>query len=324
MIARILKLIGLFVGFAIVVGASAYLSFTFLVKAEDTVIVPDLIGRDVVYCLELLTDLGLDIKIQESVYDEQVPKHHVLFQHPEPGQEIKQGRDVRIILSKGRQQIFMPDLRNVRLAQARIIIEENGLNAGLVSKTYSDADSAGTVMAQVPGAGTTINKGAAVDLLISLGHRPAAYMMPELTGLSLPAALVQLEEMGLQTGEITSREDAEAPPNTVLSQTPTMGARVTAASRVDLIINREGQQRPSRLLRSGGGVRLFRYRLEKGLLNRHIKVTMMTAGMSFDLYDQYMKPDTEVWVLVPAYQDVTLLVYENRELVDTAVFSSWE
>ena len=63
MIAKILKIAALITAFLLVAGASAYLTLTFIMKSEDTVIVPDLVGKDVVSALELLTDLQLNTKV---------------------------------------------------------------------------------------------------------------------------------------------------------------------------------------------------------------------------------------------------------------------
>ena len=57
MIAKIAKIGGLGLVFLVVAGISAYLTLTLIIKSEDTVIVPDLEGKDVVYALELLTEL---------------------------------------------------------------------------------------------------------------------------------------------------------------------------------------------------------------------------------------------------------------------------
>jgi beta-lactam-binding protein with PASTA domain len=78
MISRTLKIAALFFVFILVVGASAYLTLTLIIKSEDTVVVPDLVGKDVVYSLGLLTDLGLNTKVEGSEYsiesNIQVPK----------------------------------------------------------------------------------------------------------------------------------------------------------------------------------------------------------------------------------------------------------
>ena len=118
---RIVKLALLFIGFSVIVGVGAYLAVVFLVESEETVIVPDLIGKDVVYCLELLTDMGLDVKVKDSEYSDTVANHHVIDQEPEPGAVIKKGRDINLFLSKGKKYIQLPDLRRGPLNQAGLI-----------------------------------------------------------------------------------------------------------------------------------------------------------------------------------------------------------
>ena len=85
MIPRIFKIAALFFIFILVVGASAYLTLTLIVKSEDTEVVPDLVGKDVVYALELLSDLGLNTKVEGSEYSIKVSKNSVIFQEPAPG-----------------------------------------------------------------------------------------------------------------------------------------------------------------------------------------------------------------------------------------------
>ena len=82
MITKFAKIATLFVVFLIIAGASAYLTLTFIIKSEDTVIVPDLVGKDVVTALEQLTDLQLNTKVNGSEYSRQFPKNHVTYQEP--------------------------------------------------------------------------------------------------------------------------------------------------------------------------------------------------------------------------------------------------
>ena len=137
MIAKIAKLGILGLVFLIAAGISAYLTLTVIIKSEDTVIVPDLVGKDVVSALEMLTDLQLNTKVYGSEYNQEFPKNHVTFQEPEAGAEIKKDRDVRIIISKGAKTIRMPNIVSLSEQQARMIIEENGLTRGQMSRIKS-------------------------------------------------------------------------------------------------------------------------------------------------------------------------------------------
>ena len=96
--------------FFLAVGIGAYLTITLIIKSEDTVVIPEITGKELVYALEILSDLELNTKVKGSEYSADIPKNHIVFQEPEPGTEIKKGRDVRIIISKGARTIPMPNL----------------------------------------------------------------------------------------------------------------------------------------------------------------------------------------------------------------------
>jgi len=322
MIRQIIRLILLFAGFAFLVGISAYFTVVLLTKSSHTVIVPELNGKHITHALEMLTDLGLDIKVREIRYSHDVARNHVIFQNPEPGREIKTGRDVQLVISKGPQQIPMPDLSGDTLEQARLLIEANGLRLDIVSETHADGIAENDIMAQSPPAGSLVNRETGVSLLVSRGVRPRQYVMPDLGGLPFATAVMYLEKAGMSLGRVTSAEKESLPRNAVVSQEPLPGACITEGDRIDLVINREAGPADYDAA-GGGGARLFRHRLENGFLNRHIKVTVSCFGMTTDIYDQYQPPGSEVWVLVPSRRDATVLLYVDGELTKTRVFSGW-
>lgn len=307
-----------------VVGISAYLALTFIIKNEDTVVVPDLRGKNVVYVLEFLSDLGLNTKVKGSEYSTDVPLNHVIFQEPEPGAEIKKGRDVRIILSKGTKSIPIPNLIGLSLGQSRIILEENGLCQGVVSNTYSDRIKKDEIIAQVPSSGSLIDRGKCINLLVSLGIRPQAYIMPDLIGLSLDDAIPLIERSDLVLGEIKSIFDEDKPQNTIVRQEPLAGHRVLAGSVVSLIVNRKtGSNEQAAYLPDAYGVALFRYRIGDGFLKKHIRVRLNGFGVSFDIFDEVASPGKEIWLLIPKNVNASVLLYEDDKLIKTQVFDVW-
>ena len=323
MITRIIKIAAVFLAFVLVAGLSAYVALTLIIKSEDTVVVPDLGGKNVVYVLEFLTDLGLNTKVKGSEYSADVPKNHVIFQEPEPGTEIKKGRDVRIILSKGAKTILVPNLKGLSVQQSRIILEENGLCQGEISSTYIQSIKKDEIMAQVPSPGTLIARSACVNLLVSMGIRPQAYMMPDLIGLSLDEAIPLIERSNLVLEDIKSVFHEDKAQNTVVRQEPLAGHRVFEGNAVSLVINRKSDQKDQPYLSGKYGVSLFRYRLKNGFLKRHIRVRLNSFSVSNDIFDDVMKPGEEVWLLVPKNVNASVLLYENDELIKTEVFNAW-
>ena len=149
---------------------------------KKTVVTPDVEGKEIVYVLELLTDLKLNTKVKGSQFDAVVPRHHVIHQDPAPGTEIKQGRDVRLILSKGPYNVVIPNLRGVNLAQARILLNENGLQVGHVSRMYNDRRPEEEVLGQYPPPMHHGFRDARVDLVVSEGTSKTWYRMMPLQG----------------------------------------------------------------------------------------------------------------------------------------------
>ena len=323
MIAKIAKIAGVAFAFVLVAGISAYFTLTLIIKSEDTVIVPNLEGKDVVYALELLTELELNTKVKGSEYTSDIPKNHVVFQEPQPGSEIKKGRDVKIVISKGPKTVSMPNLIALSVQQANIILEENDMCQGELSRTYNTEVEKDRIIAQVPFAGTVIARGACIDLLVSKGARPSAFKMPDLAGLTLEDALQSIEKLNLTIGELKSAYQKSKPRNIIVEQEPVSGQRVIIGSPVSLLINREPQKERSGQLYGQSAGSLFRYRLDNGFLNRRIRVSLNRAGFTNDLFDDFVKAGDEIWLLIPRDKEATLFLYENDRLIQTHTYDAW-
>jgi beta-lactam-binding protein with PASTA domain len=322
-ITRIAKICALGLTFIVVAAVSAYLTLTLIVKSEDTVIVPNLEGKDVVYGLELLTELELNTKVRGSEYTNDVPKNYVIFQDPPPGAEIKKGRDVKIILSKGPKTLFMPNLLALSIQQANITLEENGICQGELSRTYHSRIEKDHIIAQVPPQGTMISRGECVDVLVSMGAQPKAFKMPDLIGLTLEDALQSIEKLELVMGEIKSAFQKNRPRNSIVKQSPAPGDRVIALSPVNLLINREPQQEKSDQLLGPSSGSFFSYRLDSGFLKRHIRVSLNSAGFTNDLFNDFVKAGEEIWLLIPRDHEATVFLYENDRLIRTQTYDAY-
>jgi serine/threonine-protein kinase len=312
---RIVKLAALVAGFAIAAGASAYFTMTLIIKSEDTVIVPNLEGKDVVYALEILTDFGLNTKVKGSLFSTGIPKNHVIIQEPAPGAKIKKGRDVRIILSKGARTMLMPELIGMSVQKAGIAIEKSGLRLGNLSRTYSNTYGKEKIISHFPSPGVIIEQGVGVHLLVSSGLRSPAYIMPDLGGLSLDDAIAKIERKNLRIGEITAVFHERKKRNSVVAQNPDAGHRVIEGTRVHLELNRKPDKNGPTYLHGAPGIGLFRYRIASGFLKRRIRVELICFGVSIDLFDGFGKPGEEIWSLIPKDEAAEVILYEDGKPV---------
>lgn len=322
MIRRFLKIAALLIIFLAITGTTAYLTLTLIIKSEDTVIVPDLVGKDVVYSLEILTELGLNTKISGSEYDDQYPKNHVLTQVPLPGSEIKQGRDIRLLLSKGSRVVNMPNVTGLSVRQAHLVIEKSGLCIGhdtyVHDQTMTDRNE---VLSQTPSVGNPVNRGECVNLLVSMGPRPRNYQMIDLAGLSIDEAVVIIEQSHLQVGKFQYEYRKDKPDNVIIGQVPRWGYRISEASPVDLIINRRPGKNTQSDFNSMQRSGFFSHKLGFGFIKKHIQVRLDALGVSSEIYNGFMSPNEELWLLIPTHNIATLFLYEDGELIRTRVYN---
>lgn len=316
---KLLRITLLVAIFMIMAGIGTYVTLTLIIKTEDPVIVPDLVGRDVLVGLEMLSDLGLNTRVKEIQYNDQVPQYHVMEQDPEPGSAIKRGRDVKIRVSRGPETIVMPNLSGLSLQQSRILLTENGLCQGNVSRMSSTLNTFGQVMAHDPQPGAMVSRGTGVDLLISQGANPPAIAMADLGGFTLETAIRRLEQGQLDVGRIRSVHLNDAPLETVVEQTPLAGYRVSIGSRVDLTVNRSLSGPPTTSRVQVNQAELFRFALENGFYNRRVQVKLNQPPTSISLFDDFMAPGQEIWLLIPKSGNPTVLVYVDGQLVDSRI-----
>ncbi len=315
--APLLKWVIIGVVFVLAAGLSAYLTVNFLVGRQDAVIVPDLAGKDVVYALEILSDLGLNTKVEGVEFDPQVPKNHIILQNPEPGSEIKKGRDVRLILSKGPSTVATPRLTGVSIINGRLILEENGLCAGKLARVYDCDSQKGMILAQFPAPSKIVDRGSCIDLLVSQGPSPVKTTMIDVTGLNLSKAMLNLDMAHLSLGTIKTVFKTGLENETVLRQNPGAGYPVVLGEEVDLVVSRH---RKSAIDISKPAVSLFRYRAPTGFLNQHVKILASRPTTKITLFDDYLKPGRSVWLLIDRSEPTTVSIYVDGSLASMEFF----
>jgi len=217
----------------------------------------------------------------------------------------------------------MPNLISLSERQARMIMEENGISQGHLTHTYFKAIEKDHIIAQVPSAGTMITRGISVDLLVSMGSRPVAYKMPELAGLSLDKAVLMIEKTNLAVGEIRSYFDKRKPRNIIVQQEPLAGYRIRENSPVSLVINRNSGKTAGAHLHQPLYGSLLQHRVKNGFLKKRIRVELESEDGAADIFDDYIKPGEEIWVLVPRDQDARAFIFEDDNLVNTLMYEAW-
>jgi len=221
----LILMLGFFTGF--------FLSFgKFWSSVEITV--PDVTGKQLTLARQILEDQHLRVTVAET-FDASVPVGVVVSQTPEAGTTVKEERTITIYVSKGGEELEMPNLRGLKQADAVAKLQQMGLRLGSSYETFSDEDS-GTVISQDPRSGTRISKGQSVDITVSKGQKIKKVTIPDVKGVPSDRARTMIEGSNLKVGSISEEASTQAA-GTVVSQSPAGGTEVDSGTAVRLVVS---------------------------------------------------------------------------------------
>lgn len=141
------------------------------------------------------------IKKGDEVVSEEVEKGRIVSQDPDAGTTIKTGSTVTVNISKGLGDGSVPDLRGKKQSELADYLEAAGFKLGTVSEEASEEEK-GTVLSQDPDAGEEVEKGTAINVVVSDGSKAKA-TVPYLVGKSINDAQSALSKAGLSLGSIS-------------------------------------------------------------------------------------------------------------------------
>ncbi len=231
---RVIKF--LFVAFIIAVGFAGYMGIKAIFTTDVEVIVPDVVGINIVDAVNKVQDLGLVIKVSKEVPSLK-PKGTIIFQDPEAGKRVKKGRTILVTISKGGYTAPLPDVRGMLYEEAAQKLTEEGFIVGDVLKIHSKRVPTGAVIAQSPAAPAVIMKSSRVDLLVSLGSgKKGKVEVPDVLGQPLKTAKGIIEKNDLKVYRVKEKPTNLTPPGIVMNMWPKPGMKVAPGTGVSLVV----------------------------------------------------------------------------------------
>ncbi|MEA2366363.1 MAG: eukaryotic-like serine/threonine-protein kinase, partial [Thermoleophilaceae bacterium] len=135
-------------------------------RGPEQVTVPDVTGLSRDSAETRLRDEGLKVAVEEEASDE--PEGDVISQSPSGGTELQRGATVTITVSTGKVQVAVPDVFGDGERRASARISAAGLTPVREERTVTDPTEDGRVIEQRPAAGTEVDKGSEVVIVIGV------------------------------------------------------------------------------------------------------------------------------------------------------------
>jgi serine/threonine-protein kinase len=216
-----------------ILGAAAFLSAITAMRVAihgREVTMPNLVGKNVSEASHLLQSRGLVLRVADRIYSDQ-PINVVVRQTPPSGLLMKVSQQAHVVLSLGQRQLQIPLIEGNSLRASRI---RGGLQVGEVTAVSMPDQPMDSVVIQTPrpGAGASSPR---VDVLVSQGPRENTYVMPHLIGLNESDAQHRLDVAQLRR-KVNYVTAPQWPHGAVIDQSPHGGARIPAASLIELTV----------------------------------------------------------------------------------------
>ena len=242
-----------------------------LMSYRQEVITPEIKGKSVQRALEILRSSKLGMMLLEEQYNSFVPAGMIITQIPSPGLKIKADQNIRVIVSKGKESLKVPDLVGRNRKSAELTLERYSLKKGETIFVNSPDIKQDHIIAQNPSPDTFVDKGDMVDLLISKGLADKDYVMPDLINLDMNMALTKLKILHINLDRIIYRYNENYRENLVIDQSPEMGYSVSDRMGVILTVNMKTKKK-----KESDKFFIFTHILPRGYKEREIELVLVT------------------------------------------------
>lgn len=217
-------------------GISGYGAYAFYSWIQvPSVEVPEVEGLTLMEAQRLLDKEGLYVDVVAERHSSRIPANYVLEQKKAPGEMVKRGSAVSLVVSRGPEWLSVPDVRRMHRLEARNQLENADLEVDEVL-VYDEVVPEGYVLDQKPRQGEQVQRGARVYLTVSKGVVPEPFKMPDLVGGTLDKVRLTIEEAGLRLG-VVSQAATPFAAGVVAAQNPKPGVSVVEGNAVDITVS---------------------------------------------------------------------------------------
>jgi serine/threonine-protein kinase len=199
-----------------------------LSKGPERYAIPMVAKLTVEAAIKVLTSIPIANPVVQQVFSEKIPKGYVISSEPITGTKVKRGAGIKLVVSKGIEQISLIDFVNKSGEEALNTLTTTGFKV-TPKYEFSETVPAGAVISQTPSEIKSYPKGAALSLIISKGS--AFVYIPNVYSLSETKAKSVLTALELQ---VTIKRMGNKDVKQVTAISPKVGSKVLRGSKVTI------------------------------------------------------------------------------------------
>ena len=165
-------------------------------KEGANVTVPDVVGMKINTAQETLSDAKLDGVVSVSIYHYNIPEGCVIESKPAKGMMVKENRTVKLIISKGKGDVTVPDITGRDIRTATEISKRMGLNVVVQEEVFSYDHPKGAIISQQTTPNATVNERSDIIVTVSKGV-PLDVQIKDITARNVRGITKQQREVAI-------------------------------------------------------------------------------------------------------------------------------
>jgi len=298
-----------FVGVCVWFGRSIY---DFLTPTTQTISTPTFVGQTESDAIAEADRVRVRAVVVSRASSDRFPKGVVMNQQPAAGAQVREGRQISLIVSDGLQIFAMPDLRYESLREANLDLSHYKLVLGKTKVVTSSEVPAGRVISQDPPPLTSARVGTVVNLVLSKGGTAATLKVPNFVDMPIDVARDAALDAGVHLGQIVWTPFGRYGPGhgIVVRQSPGPGERIDQFQSVSLQVS-AGPGQAGYLVRQVHAT----VTVPSGDGQQQIRVSVHDETGTWNVYDAYAQPRQKLDFNLTVVGTSELDTYVNNELL---------
>lgn len=208
---------------------------------EKEVEVPNLTNHSRVDAESSLGNLGLKSEVENELYNSDVPAGYVINQSPEAGEAVREDFTVMLTLSLGPQKVKVPNITHKEVDEGSVFLENNNLKLGNIDYEYNDLP-VGMIVKQNPDAGTQMEEGSLVNVIVSQGSKIETIIMPNVIGKSIDDVKETSKKLGLTINNIQYEFNDDYEKDMVVFQSVSPGSEIKENSVFNVVVSKGSEK----------------------------------------------------------------------------------
>ncbi|MCX8022099.1 MAG: PASTA domain-containing protein [Syntrophorhabdaceae bacterium] len=177
--------------------ATSYLTIAILLKSGETVICPDIKGKNVEEAKKIVEEKGLSLSIAKYERRNDIPYNHITVQKPQANISIRKGRVVYVMVSEGPELIKIPNVKGKEIKEAEEVLYKVKARIERVIPVPNNRMK-GIILAQIPNEGETVLEGKQGLTVFVAVPEVSYYVLPEIDLRNINEIIYELERRGIK------------------------------------------------------------------------------------------------------------------------------